>query len=213
MSLVITNAVLVRLIWQMAGVDYAVNTLHYEVPPLHVVNQASTTAFAAVIDTAATGSLLPAQWPTNVTLHRMTQRDRRVANQPEFIGTIGRVGTAVGDALPPATALCITLRTALAGRPYRGRTFLPGWAEAASDAVGQATAAAQTAAVAFMTDLQSVTVSGNALSLAVAHQLKKNANPPPEFITQEPGQVNAVTALLSRNIRWETQRRRAEPGI
>lgn len=213
MSLVITDAVLIRLIWQVAGVDFAVNTLHYRAPPLHVVNQLSTNAVGTAVDQAAIAAALPAQWPTNVTLSRVTQRDRRAQNQPEYVGNVGRVGTAVGDLLPPQTALCITTRTALAGRSYRGRVYLPGWAESTSDAVGQATAAAQTAAVAFVTDLMSMTISGNILNLAVARQSKTNATPPPPTIELEPGELNDVTAVLSRDLRWETQRRRATPGI
>lgn len=214
MSVTITDGVLVRLIWQLGGADFAINTLHYSAPPLHVVNQLSTNALATAVDQAAIAAPgLPVHWPTNVSLARVTQRDRRSANQPEFAAVVGRVGTAVGDPLPPATALCITLRTALAGRGFRGRVYLPGWAEAASDALGQATVAAQTAAVAFITDLQSVTVSGNTLSLAVARQIRKNPTPPPAQIPIEPGELNQVTVVLSRDLRWETQRRRATPGV
>lgn len=213
MSIVITDAVLVRLIWSLGGVEYAVNTLHYNAPALHTVNQASTDAFAAAVAAAATGAALPAQLATNVSLSRLTQRDRRVANQPEFSTGLTVVGTAVGDVLPPQTAMCITLRTALAGRGFRGRVYLPGWAEAASSPLGQAFSTAQTAGVNFITDLQSVTVSGNTLALAVARQLRKNPAPPPAQLPIEPGELNNVTIVLSRNLIWETQRRRAIPGI
>lgn len=38
----------------------------------------------------------------------------------------GAVGTAVGEPLPYLVSLCVTLRTALAGRSYRGRLYQPG---------------------------------------------------------------------------------------
>lgn len=57
-----------------------------------------------------------------------------------FSGNGRGVGTATGDNLPRQTSGIITLKTAFAGRRYRGRVYIPFPAEADNDAVGNPTA-------------------------------------------------------------------------
>jgi len=51
---------------------------------------------------------------------------------PQFINTTGLpvTGQVSGDAVPNNCALCVSFRTALIGRAFRGRNFIPGIPEA-----------------------------------------------------------------------------------
>lgn len=206
MSITIGSAVMARLIWSRGGTDHAVNVLHFRVNPFFVVDQASVNSFASLIDTLVVSSGYAALMPTTDALARVTFRDRRTANAPEFVGLVARVGTNVTEALPGSNAVVVTLRTAFAGRGFRGRVYLGQWSEAANAASGVIAAATSTAAAAFITGLRDITVAGNAMTLAVAHQVANG-------LPLEPGQLNDVTAHLVRDTRWDTQRRRNIPGI
>jgi hypothetical protein len=122
--------------------------------------------------------------------------------------------------MPGNVALVITHRSSLATKSGRGRTYVGGWAETVNGANGSATAAAQTAALGWIT--------------AVANALTTNfggfaviTRPQPDVVitktitdggitetqilshqTAKPGQVHVITLSESRNLSWESQRRR-----
>lgn len=199
MPLVISNALLVRLIWNRAGVGFAINVLGATGVNAAGVNQAlANTLGAAIKGHASTTALMSVIHPT-VTLANVGVRSVSSESQPEFLDAGAAVtGTGTGNMLPPQVAIAVTLRTALAGKEYRGRVYLPGFSAAASDANGQAVAGATSAAVNFITGVQAALTS-SALTHAVLSRKLNQANP--------------VTLVLSRNSIFETQRRRAIPGI
>lgn len=83
----------------------------------------------------AISSIIPA-WAANVTLelstgyHALTVYARDLSTEAGAVaeGTFdpGTAGTVSGDAHPGNVAVCITHRTGLAGRSYRGRTYIGG---------------------------------------------------------------------------------------
>lgn len=206
MSLTITNAVAVRLIWQRAGVDSSVNVLHFSVPTLFVSDQAAVNLLGDAIGGAFTTSGYGALVSTADQLNRVTLRDRRTPNAPEFISVESVLGTNVAEPLPGANACVVTLRTALAGRGFRGRVYLGSWAEAANTTGGVISASALASAAAFVGNLRNIVLGSFTLTLAVAHQFNNK-------IPLEPGALNVVTSHLVRDNQWDVQRRRNRPGI
>lgn len=185
---------MLRLIWQKGGVDWAINV--YGVGNTGAV--AITQALANTLDSAIKGFFTSSGWnahvQNSVSLKFIAIRDLNAANQFEYQGSGASVaGTAAGDPLPYQTALCVTLRTALAGKSYRGRSFLFGGIEADNDTNGQHTAAAGTAAVAFVNGIGSA-LSSSGLTLAV--------------LSRKLLQHHDVTTVLTRDLNWTVQRRR-----
>lgn len=197
--LVIPATVRVNLIWSLSDVEYAVNVLHYIVPGGQVVSNATATDLATDIGGAFVASALDSWLADVVDLERLTVRDLRTANQPEYSATIDAPGLSSTHVLPLQTALVATFRTALAGRSYRGRYYQPGWAETANGAAGSADVTAASDLETFLTNISSPTVQGNLWTLAV--------------MSPTLGASNAVTAIDVRDTTWDTQRRRAVAGI
>lgn len=202
--LVVPNAAQMRLIWSFGGQLYAINVLGV-VANAVAITQAITNTVGAAVKTGFASSALNAALYTGVQLVNVGLRDVRTAHQAEFLDSGAAVtGTMAGDALPPQIALCITLRTAQAGASWRGRVYLPGFAEAFN--AGGGTANSGTAAVAFVTAIKSaLTTSG--MDLGVLSRPNTAVNP---LLT---GFITPVTSIVCRDLVWDTQRRRAVAGI
>lgn len=197
--LVMPDTVRVNVIWSLSGAEYAVNVLHYLVGPATIINQAAADDLSDVIQSAFLISGLDDLFANEVQLARSTVRDLRVASQAEYSSAIAQAGLNGLDILPLSVALVVTLRTALAGRRYRGRTYLSGFAEDSNQGNGTASAAAIIAAEAFIQALETIIVAGNEWSLGV--------------MSIAAGETNAVTSTGVRDNVWDTQRRRSIPGI
>lgn len=204
-QLIVPNAAQMRLIWALGGQLYALNVMGVVNTGAVSITQALTNTIGAAIKTALTSSGLGGLLNTTVTLANVGLRDIRTANQAEFLDTGGAVaGTAVTGLLPPQTALVVTLRTAQAGRSYRGRVYLPGFDEGNNSATGTATAAVSP--VTFVSSVKSALVTSG-LDLGVL------SRPAPDAIPPRSGFITPVTSMVLRDQVWDTQRRRAVPGI
>lgn len=109
-------------------------------------------------------------------------------------------GTQVADALPPVASMLFTKRTALAGRAFRGRMYLPFWSEASSDANGDPLVAALALGKAIADVLLAPTLwddgaNGVYLTPVIWHRTTKS--------------YTEVTTYLART-KWATQRRRSQ---
>lgn len=205
-QLVVPNAAQMRLIWSLSGQLYALNVLGVVNAGSVAITQALTNTIGAAIKTSFTSSTHGAAVSTLVSLANVGLRDIRSANTAEFIDTGGAVaGTATGgDLLPPQTALCITLRTAQAGRSFRGRVYLPGYTELSNIVTGTINNPAP--AVTFITGIKSA-LTANGLDLGVL------SRPAPTAVPPRFGFITVVTSIVARDSVWDTQRRRAVPGI
>jgi hypothetical protein len=206
-QLVVPNAGQMRLIWALGGQLYALNVLGVVNSTAVNITQALTNTIGAAIKTAFTSSAHAASISTTVTLANVGLRDIRTANQAEFLDSGAAVaGTQALELLPPQTALCITLRTASAGPRFRGRVYLPGFTEGDNVAGGITNSATSTPAVAFVAAIQAALVA-QSLNLGVIH--RPTADPLPVSA----GFITTVTSIVCRDLIWDTQRRRAVPGI
>lgn len=194
-----------RLIWSLGGQLYALNVMGVVNSGAVAITQALTNTIGTAIKSALTSSGLGSGVHTTVALANVGLRDIRTANQAEFLDSGAAVaGTLTGDLLPPQVALVVTLRTAQAGRSFRGRVFLPGFGEGVNSAAGVSTSVAGPPA--FVAAIKSSLITSG-LDLGVIH--RPTASPLP--VTS--GFITPVTSIVLRDAVWDTQRRRAIPGI
>lgn len=198
--LVIPNTVMVRLLWSH-GTHTPVNVLGALKNGTVTVNQTLANTVGAAIKSAFTSSGLAAVVSSSVDLVNVGLRDISTANLAEFLDNGAAVpGTDAANALPPQTALVVTLRTANAGKSYRGRTYLTGFTEASNEADGTVSVAARTAATAFLNAINTA-LAASSMSLAVMSR--------PNAAHAKAGWSTAVTTVQMRDAIWDTQRRRA----
>jgi hypothetical protein len=199
MPLVVPQGALLRLIWTRGAVPSAVNVYGVINTGNVAITQTLTNTVGAAIKAAFTSSGQAAVIQSQVALAQVGLRDVRTANMPEFLDVAAAVpGTDATEILPMNVSLCVTLRTARAGRSFRGRSFLWGYTETSNVAGAVASSAAQTAAVAWVNAIGTA-LSNNGLGLAI--------------LSRHLSAVNAVTAVQLRDGVWDTQRKRAIPGI
>lgn len=206
-QLIVAQAAQLRLIWALSGQLYALNVLGVVNAGSVAITQALTNTLGAAIKTGFTNSAHNANVSTTVTLVNIGLRDIRTANTAEFLDSGGPVaGILASELLPPQVALCITLRTAQAGRSFRGRVYLCGYAEGDNTIGGVVIPATLAPSVAFIVAIQAALVA-NGLNLGVL------SRPAPTLPVPRAGFVTPVTSIVCRDAVWDTQRRRAIPGI
>lgn len=205
-----------KIVWQLAGQDWALNILHFQhaVGTLHTQTRADT--LSTLVKTALTSSALGGQLHPTVGLARVESRHMDSNSDPWFIGAGAPVvGTGTGDILAPQLVFCATLRTGLRGRSFNGRVYLGGFTEAANDAGGLVTTAATAAAINFLQAIASEAVTQLQLNHSILSRWTTPPTAPPGTPPTErnPPILSPVTAHTARDQRWDTQRRRAIPGI
>jgi hypothetical protein len=198
--LVIPDCWQVRLIWNFGGNPYAVNVLHVFTESTVVPDSSNAADMADALEAAHLSSNLDDFQVNDVTLAQVGVRNLNFANQPEILAPTTAAGISTGDPLPLMVSLCVTLRTALAGRSFRGRVYIPGWTEGANDTLGNPSAAAAAAALDFIDDFN------GQLSTVIADMQLGVAS-------RKLSEVNVVTTTAMRDLIWDTQRRRVIPGI
>lgn len=208
LSLVISGAARLRLLWASGGSLYAINVIGVVNPGSIAITQAIANTLDSAVKASFASSGLNAQISPNVSLVSVAIRSLHAANQPEFVGNGAAAAGAAAtqtDMLPPQTALVITLRTLLAGKRYRGRVFLPGYCENVNSLGGVITST--TASVNFVTAIKANLVTSS-LDMGVIH-----IEPAAAGATNLSGFITPVSAIVARDSVWDTQRRRAIPGV
>jgi hypothetical protein len=211
---VIANCAQVRLFWLLGNGKIATNVLHGSysagfAPSVTMANSLMT-SFAAALTSSALLPLLH----TSTSLTFVGVRDISAAHTTEFVSTgVATAGTGAATALPPQTSFVVTLRTGTAGQGGRGRVYLPGFASAADAGNGVATGAVLGASQSFVGAISTAMAgAGVLLTLCLAR-------PARAAYTGKTGTVHAartagflpITAIVSENNVWDTQRRRSQP--
>lgn len=206
----IPNTIQVRLIWSLPNGKTVYNVMHGSVAGGFAATSTVAEAIFAAVKASAGWTAWRARLNTGVSLTGVDLRDMRTANQPLAASTgAAAAGTGVGTALPPGDALVVTLRTALAGRGFRGRVYLPGLDSTALAAGGVAAAGTVTDATSFVTAVQTA-LTGQSVTLAIAQPARQQ-------YTGNTGAVHAaraagvvpVTSIVTRNNIIDHQRRRS----
>lgn len=207
-ALVIPAGVQVRLFWTIQG-QQCFNVFGGSVAGGFSATQTIANNLGAAIKTALGSSGLGVLLRTSTVLNSVGLRDVRTANQVEYVSAeASSAGTGVTDPLPRQVALCVTLRTAMAGKSYRGRVYIGGWVIGANSASGDCSTAAQTAAVAFVTAVKDALTAQSIQMAILSPELPERQTASGATLPPKPAFATPVTAVLSRNLTWETQRRR-----
>jgi hypothetical protein len=195
---IINGTYQIILVWSLNGNPYAQNSLHAQLPGGESVTQALADSWASDLNALHDSSGLAAVQPASITLDRVGLRDLRTANNPLIESPVNSAGTGAGDLLARALAVVCTLRTAKAGKSYRGRTYVPGFNEAQNAADGTIAASATAAANAWLTGIRTAaTARGHTLAVA----------------STKLGISTPVTAQVVRDNVWDVQRRRGYNGV
>lgn len=205
--LVLDTAVQVRLRWSLNG-KLVANILGGQVGGGYTNSQAHANALGTAVIGRFTSSGLKALSASTTEMLGVGIRDVREANLVEYLSAAGGVvGTGAGDPMPNTTAAVVTLRTAFAGKHFRGRVYFGGANEAQNDAAGHIVAAYNTALVAFMEGVQS-DMGTEGITLAVLARPAFANLVPPDDIETYAGAVTPVTGIEARDVVWDSQRRR-----
>lgn len=201
-AVVVDNTCQVRITWSNSGTPFAVNVCHgIKDDPLASIDAAKAQSLANAMSTrfAAMSGATKNALRNTITLSQVGIRDLNSANNPEYIATPATAFayTGISELLPLNVAACVTLRTAKAGASYRGRMYITGWGEGVSTE-GVMAATATTGAVEIV----------NAVKAAL-----KDAGLTMSVASRKLGKSSQVTSVLSRDNRWDTQRRRIVAGI
>jgi hypothetical protein len=205
--LVVPNTVQVRTIWQTGGTQFAVNVLHFRNSGSVAVNQTLANQVATDVASAFTTALGTSTNINSTTgINQVRIRNLDTLSQPEFTATVsGAVGTGTAELLPKQVAACVTLRTALAGRSYRGRVYVPGWTEVANNPGGVISPTAMVQADGIVRNIRA-NLAGRGLTMGVVSTRFNKA----------PRVINVITDVVDLSVRdnqWDNQRRRNIPGI
>lgn len=197
--LVVPSAALLRLVWNMGASPYAVNVIGARKTSPAAITQSQANSLGAAVGASFTSSGLAAQVHSGVSLTSVGIRDISAPSLPELVAAMAAVpGANAGNMLPPQIAFCVTLRTALAGRSFRGRVYLPGFTVGGNTTSGGATATVSTACLAFVNGIDSA-MAANGLDLAIVSRLRSTSE--------------LVTLVQARDLTWDTIRGRATAGI
>ncbi len=199
----------VRLVWTLPNGRQASNVLHAIVPDGSPPDEANATALFDDIAAATETTTYFAFLKTTTALQFIDIRDLRTESQALVQSTSAAVpGTGTGNALPEEVALVVSLRTALAGRAHRGRTYLTGFDDTALDANGHAVAGLTAAAADWMTALKD-SMLGLGMTLGIGHRgHAEYVNPKGATIAAEAAGTDRVLTCVVRDNVFDSQRRR-----
>ena len=206
-----------KLLWTWQGQPHALNILHFRNATSAAITQTTANTIDTVIKTAFTNSAIIGQFATGYALANVSSRSMIAATDPWFIGTGAAVPAAgAGNPLPAATSFVVTLRTGQRGRSFQGRVYLAGWSEDANDAAGGITQAAANTALAFIDGIRvGMATNVPAFTLAILSRWTTPLGSAPGTPATErnPPLLVDVTGIVNADLRWDTQRRRAVPGV
>jgi hypothetical protein len=205
---VIPNTVEVRLRWEVAGQSFS-NIYHGQSPTGTAASDANAQALFASISNGFTSSGWSGFVHPTCSLFQVGLKSLHVANQVEHFSTGAAVpGAAAGAGAPLNAAIVVTLRTAQAGRAFRGRSYLGGIADNALQNMFQSTGAANTAAAAFVTAIMNG-LSAISAPMGIAQRaLQAGTDHAGNPLPARAANIIPVTIAEVHNARIDSQRRR-----
>lgn len=195
-----------RLVWLAAG-GPAQCVLHWTIPAGTSVNVTLANAIFTTLGNLWSANLA-AHAATTQSLSKLFLRDLRQASMAEVASTNAAIpGTAVGDELPHSIACVMTIRTASAGRKFRGRAYLSAFAEEANGGSGRISVSTKTSLDAFAAGfITAANQSGATFGVAHRPTLFDDITGLP--IAPGLGFTTPATTCEIRDDFWDSQRRR-----
>jgi hypothetical protein len=180
---------------------------HGLIPAGQQVNVTLANAIATAMFTLWNADLASHAPPTT-TVTKAILRDLRQPSMAEVESTISSpVGTGTTDELPLQIAAVLTLRTAQAGKKFRGRSYWCGFDEGSNGPNGHMTTAMKASLDTFAAGYMGA-FNQSGCTLGVAHRptlFDENTGLP---VAPGLGFTTAVTQVVCRDDRWDSQRRR-----
>jgi hypothetical protein len=198
----------VRIIFTIAGRTFS-NVVHGMSPSGQGATDANAQALMSGFSTQFTSSGWAGFVHPTVDLFQVGLKSLHTANQVEHFSTgAGVPGSAAGAGAPMSAALVVTLRTANAGRAFRGRVYLGGMADTALQNMLDTSTAANTAAAAFVTGMMA-TMQSATMPMGIAQrQLNAGTDHSGAALPARAANIIPVTLAEVHNPRVDSQRRR-----
>lgn len=206
---IIPNCVQIKLNWNLTNGKIGHNVLYGRAAGVPAPTVAQAQAIFSALSTGAAWTAWASILATTTSFASVSLRSVHAAGAPEFLSTGAAVpGTDAGIALPNEMAICVTLRTALAGTGHRGRFYVPGESVVANTASNVISAGAVGALNGWVTGFTSI-FAGQGYTWVLglpARQAYVGASG-----TQHPARAagsEPITQATVRNNTWDSQRRR-----
>jgi hypothetical protein len=199
----------ISLIWGQDDGRTAHNVLYGRFSGPFAGTQTQANGIMTALTTGAAWTAMAAHMPPTSFLAGVSIRNVDVPNQPLVESNVtGAPGTSSGTPLPNEVAICVTLRTANAGRSGRGRIYVPNWATTALGTGNVINAAAVTAVGNW-----AATITGalNTQGYVFVLGLPERASYTGSTGTVHPHRDATslvVTSTVVRDNHWDSQRRR-----
>lgn len=209
--IVIPTCIQVRVAWTLPNTKTVFNVMHASVAGGFSATAPVAEAIRAAIVASAAWTAYKANVNSGVNLAFVDLRDQRSANLPLVQSTgAATPGTGAGTALPPGDACVVTLRTANAGRGFRGRVYLPGLDSTALAAGGVLAAGTVTNTQSFVQAIQAA-LTGQSMTMAIAQPARQayTSNRTNRVFVARAANMQTVTSIVTRNNIVDHQRRRA----
>ncbi len=133
------------------------------------------------------------------TLNEVIATNLTVQGGSQYRQNVGTVGTKAGAALPSGTPLCVSQRTALRGRSYRGRCYVSGISETEQNLVNEVNPSYATSIAGSFATLQT-TLDGLGFDVVVASRQHNG-------VVSNPASTHEVIAWVVDS-KLDSQRRR-----
>jgi hypothetical protein len=208
--IVIPNGIKVILNWALNDGKIGHNVIGGAVSGSFSVSAATADALLTGFTTGGPWTAWAAFLAPTCSLTGVTLVDIRVAEQTPISSTgASHPGTSASPEQPDEMAVCVTLRTALAGQGNRGRIYLPGTANNAVAAGNVISAGAITAATNFASNLGTVmTANGLTIALMQPHRAAYTSPVTGRLFPERLATMRPLTQILVRDNHWDSQRRR-----
>jgi len=121
----VADTLRIELVWQLQGVDFAVNVLHYTTGSTDPLVQNDADQLAIDIGTAFATANVDDGYANETDLNRIILRDLRTDGNPPLIGAVTFTGGFAGAPMPGQNCVVSTLRTTNGSRRGRGRIYWP----------------------------------------------------------------------------------------
>jgi hypothetical protein len=206
--IVIPNCLQVRLIWTQANRTLH-NIVHGNWTTVGPIDPALVETLFTGFKTQFTSSGWAGMVNTGTSFAGVGLRDLRNANQIEYLSSSAPIfGSDASGDLVASNATVVTLKTNQSGRGFRGRVYLGGLGQIVRNDAFSFTGAAGTAAINFVTGLNTVMTS-NGLPLCIGQRAllagtDSHGNPLPARAAN----TVQVTSVVVVDHRFDSQRRR-----
>ncbi len=208
--IVIPQAAQITLRWALSDGKVGHNYLYGRYSGSYAGTQAQANAIMTALSTGAPAVALLGTMALSGGLAGVDIRNVSVADQAIVSSSNALVaGTSAAQALPNEVAAVITLRTANAGRAFRGRMYVPGFA-VDQMAVGNVMAPGLVTALGNWANTIIGALSPSGYTLVIGQRARAAYTSPTTGRTfaARPANTVTVTSLTVRDNRWDSQRRR-----